>query len=201
MGAVVHTMGSTASIERSKKQRIHFDNNDAFIYNGGIELVYRGDWSSSNQRFYGARIEGNFAKFHFFSSSTGWEVLTPDGRIYRYGTTANAQLQTDQGVIKWLLDEIEDANGNIITIDYDKVTGDEIFPKRIDYAPSGSYISFATEARNDIYPVYAGYTRVEASKRLKTITCYGAGSGQFPERRIAYNAEKYAADHRISTPG
>jgi len=163
------------SIERSKKRRINFDANDTFVHNGSAELVKRPDWGTG---YYGARIEESFTKYHYLGESDGWEVLSPDGRIYRYGISPNSRLNTSQGIFKWLLEEIEDANGNTMTVTYDNTAGETIYPELIEYAPTGSYVRFILDntIRTDRYPIYSEHTRQEQTRRLKEVQCYGNGA-------------------------
>ncbi len=160
------------SIQRSSKRRINFDDNDAFVCNG-VDLVRRTDWGTGQ---YGARIEGEFSRYDYNGAASGWEVRTQSGTIYRYGTVPNSRQATSEGVFKWLLDEIEDANGNSLTVSYTNTAGEEICPYQINYAPAGSYVRFITESRNDTYPLYSSHTRVEPSSRLKEIRCYGGNA-------------------------
>ncbi len=75
------------SIQRSTRKGVNYSKNKyVFSLNGSTsELVQRTEWGTD---YYGAKIEGDFAKFYFKSSTNGWEVTTKDGTKYYYGTTS-----------------------------------------------------------------------------------------------------------------
>ncbi|MEW6326511.1 MAG: SpvB/TcaC N-terminal domain-containing protein [Thermodesulfobacteriota bacterium] len=56
------------AIQRATKRGVNYSANDfVFIKNGSFELVPRGDWGAN---CYGSKIEGEFSKF-YYNSSTG----------------------------------------------------------------------------------------------------------------------------------
>lgn len=166
------------SIKRSSKDRINFNDNDSFVHDG-MDLVRR---SSSH---YSARIEGDFSYYVYNGQNSGWVVKKNDGRKYSYGTSSNSQIVSPQGVVKWLLSSIADANGNTISISYNN-TGSEIYLNQINYEPGGSRVEFILEDRNDIKPSFNNFKKLELTKRLKEIRVYGASSGAY-KYALQYN--------------
>ncbi len=74
-----------------------------------------------------------------------WEVIAPDGARYYYGVTVKSRLRSpDSSRSKtgaWLLEEVEDPNGNITTFSYKEDTtilpggqkGTQLYLEKIDY--------------------------------------------------------------------
>ena len=164
------------SISRSTKWGVpNYDNSDIFIYNSGdaqIELVNIG----GNE--YRVKIEGEFLKFTFDSSS--WQMIDKSGKRYFFGSTDASRQTNPSGTFEWCLDKVIDSqgpnfNGNYMTISYFK-DQDQIYPEQIQYTGNEdmgnvpySTIDFIREPRTDIPPSYiTGYSVVTAY-RLKEI--------------------------------
>ncbi|MFH2058107.1 MAG: toxin TcdB middle/N-terminal domain-containing protein, partial [Pseudomonadota bacterium] len=171
------------SIQRSTKTPMKLNDNDSFVYNGSVDLIQRTQWGNN---YYGARIEGDFTKFNYLGSSTGWVIYLADGSKKFFGSSPESRVLAynpypwpgQRTTFKWLLDRIEDPNGNSISITYNNTTlpegTSEYYINQINYSP-GSSIKFIPEVRPDRHPVYNNYGRLEFTKRLKTIEVYGSG--------------------------
>lgn len=122
-------------IQRNTKYGVNYGANDyVHVLNDASELMPRDDWGTN---YYGAKIEGAFSKFYYNTSTGGWEVTTKEGTKYYYGTTTASRQDNIYGVFKWMLDKVQDTNGNYMTISYWKDQGD-IYIDRIDYTGNGS---------------------------------------------------------------
>lgn len=114
------------SIQRSTKRAVDYGASD-FVFSGYVELIPRTSWGTN---YYGARIEGDFSKYYFISSSSGWQVTARDGTKYYYGTTQASRQDNPEDpnqVFKWCLDRVEDTNGNYMTVTYEKDQGQIYF--------------------------------------------------------------------------
>ena len=84
----------------------------------------------------------------------------------------------------WALDRVEDRNGNVATIEYDRSEGDEseqwwmeLKPARIRYAPNRR-IEFDYEGgRPDVIDAFAGGTHTRTSALLMRIEMWGGPEG------------------------
>lgn len=166
-------------IQRSTKKGVNYNGNDYIFIGSGMvsELVPRPDWGAN---YYGAKIEGAFNKFFYNSSAGSWEVTDKAGTKYYYGTTSSSKQENTYGTFKWVLDRVQDINGNYMTVSYLKDQG-EIYVDRIDYtgntaglSPS-NYVKFYWESRLDVVPIYASNSLVKTAYRLKTIDVNGNG--------------------------
>ena len=84
----------------------------------------------------------------------------------------NSQQNNAHGVFKWLLDEIEDTNGNELTMQYVKDQG-QVYLYRIGYTGDKNSVFFDLEDRTDIIYDYSTYSEVLTAKRLAGIRVYG----------------------------
>ena len=163
----------TSFIQRNTKWGLDYSNND-YVADGNRELTTREDWGAD---YYGHKTEGAFIKYFYNSSTGGWEATTKDGTKHYYGTTA-ASRQDDPSdathVFKWMIDRVEDTNGNYITYTYTKDQG-EIYLDRIDYTGGSNlsptnYIKFYyDDSRTDAYAKYIPHFSVTTATRLITI--------------------------------
>jgi len=171
---------SLGEIQRLTKHGVNYSANDyILIVNGASsELAPRGDWGNN---YYGAKLEGAFSKFYYNTATGGWEVTTKDGIKYFYGTTAASRQDNAYGVFKWMLDKVQDTNGNYMTVTYWKDQGD-IYIDRIDYTGNSAglsptnYVKFYWEGRTDIYPMYTSNAEVRTAYRLKTVDVVANGN-------------------------
>lgn len=144
------------AIQRNTKRGVCYTCDDyvATMSDSSSELVPRDDWGAN---YYGAKIEGAFAKYQKISDTGGWIVITKDGTKYYYGTAPASRQDNANGVYKWNLDKVEDMNGNYMTITYWKDQG-EIYLDRIDYTGNTAglnpinYVKFYLESRTDVPP-------------------------------------------------
>ncbi len=161
----------TSFIQRNTKWGVDYTNND-YVADGSRELIARGDWGAYN---YGQKIEGAFIKY-YYNGSGGWTATTKEGTKHYYGTTASSKQDDPDNsskVFKWMIDKVEDTNGNYITYTYTKDQG-EIYLDKISYtggtglSPT-NYIKFYYESRTDAPAMFIPNFSVKTAKRLITI--------------------------------
>lgn len=126
---------------------------------------------------YVPRIEGgDFLRYA--RAGDAWTVADKQGTVYSFGASA-ASRQDDPAdathIYKWMLDRVEDANGNTIIYTYAKANG-QIYPATITYTGHGAEAGAFTvtfvreaqpqEARTNSYR--SGFL-VENFERIKTI--------------------------------
>ncbi len=113
-----------------------YDRNDftAELNGQATELVLI---DSANQ-IYGAKTESSFTKYQFTNNT--WIATDTKGMKYYFGQTLDNQ-QTDPDdstkIYKWMLEKVEDMNGNYITYTYMK-DGGQIYPQSIRYTGHGA---------------------------------------------------------------
>lgn len=98
---------------------------------------------------YGLRIDtGQFLNFVF--TSNAWTVKDKQGNIYSYGSSTSARqdnVASTTQVFRWMLEKVQDVNGNVINYSYNKDSG-QIYISSIKYVYNGSTplykIDFAT---------------------------------------------------------
>ncbi len=168
------------AIQRSTKDLNYSANDYVVIANGSVsELAPRGDWCTTY--CYGTKIEGAFSRYYYNTSTAGWELTSKNGRKYYYGSTLSSRQDIGGNqVFKWLLDKVEDTNGNYMTITYWKDQG-EVYLERIDYTGNSAglsptnYVKFYYEARPDVPAMYISNSLVKTAYRLKTIEIVANG--------------------------
>ena len=112
-----------------------YDANE-FVVNspGGNGEIVAINLSDGKHGEYGLKVEESFQKYEFLNDDT-WKITDKAGNEYYFGTTAASRqddLNDTTRVYKWMLDEIQDKNGNWIKYDYYKDAG-EIYPRSINY--------------------------------------------------------------------
>ena len=187
------------AIERSKKKGVDYGANDyVFTQNGNSsELVSRSSQWGSN--YYGAKIEQQYIKYYHDPSTGGWLAYHKDGNVFYYGSTsATRQINSDNSIFKWSLDKIEDANGNLIELSYDKING-TLFLSEITY-DTNNRIEFVPDsaARPDQWETYETHFPVTMSERLGEIKVYG--DGQFTTHyKLEYETAPSTNRSRLKT--
>jgi hypothetical protein len=215
----------TSFIQRNTKWGLDYSDND-YVADGNRELAARGDWGTD---YYGQKIEGAFIQYFYNSSTGGWEATTKNGTKHYYGTTA-ASRQDDPAdatrVFKWLIDRVEDTNGNYLTYTYTKDQG-EIYLDKIDYtggiglSPTNYVKLYYDDTRTDAYAKYIPHFSVTTAKRLITIEVVSSSStvraykleydadpdtagsqyGGSTGRSILYSVQQYGSDAFLDASG
>lgn len=157
-----------------------FDELDTIIHSSGEELVplVDGSWRNENEQ--------EFQRFERVGA--GWRSLRKDGVALSFGTTAASRIERPSlgGSYRWLLDRMEDTNGNVISFVWSgAVDGTrQIYLDAIRYNPndgSGMVIDFEYEARpdpiSDFRPGFELFTakrltRIEMTERGNAVRAY-----------------------------
>ena len=164
------------SIQRSAKNGMDCDGNDYVASaSGGTSELIAVNIDGEGYGEYSAKIESSFSKYTKLNNNS-WELKSKDGSTCRYGQRPNSRQNCESGIYKWLLDEVEDANGNTMSIDYyhDADTG-QIYLKRINYTGHvngqlpGNYVEFHLADRVDPILSYESHQEVVTAKILKVI--------------------------------
>ena len=162
-------------IQRNTKYGVNYNASD-YVHDDE-ELTARGDWGTN---CFGKKIEGDFSKYYYNSGTSGWEVTSKDGTKYYYGTTNASRQDNTYGVFKWMLDKVQDTNGNYMTVSYWKDQGG-IYIDRMDYTGNGNQnptncVQFYHEARTDAPSQWISNVEVKTAYRLKTVDVVANGS-------------------------
>ncbi len=114
-----------------------------------------GDLINTSGSIYSPATEtGDFTKYIYTSNT--WTATDKDGTIYTYGSSASTR-QDDPGnsahIYKWMLEKVQDMNGNFITYTYYK-NGGQIYPDTITYTSNGANtgiftVTFSRTSRSD----------------------------------------------------
>ena len=135
---------------------------------------------------YRAKEETQFAQFTFAGGR--WEMRLGSGVVYRFGTTDASRASN----AIWLLDQIEDLNGNTVNYAYER-DGGVLYLHEIRYtgfAPTGDLganrVVLAYEDRGDVRVSYMRATREETRRRLRQISMFARGT---LVRRLAVDHE------------
>ncbi|MFZ0929598.1 MAG: toxin TcdB middle/N-terminal domain-containing protein [Syntrophobacteraceae bacterium] len=197
------------SIERSIQTRggMTYTTNDQFVAtsNGSVSnLVARPDWGTNH---YGNQIDGAFLNYSFNTTSgaTGsWQVTDKNGTIYYYGSSAASQIQNSSfGTFKWLLDGVQDVNGNYMAVTYQNgPTDNQLYLHEIQYTGNGNQgptnkVVFTLAPRTDTLVSYACYWPVTTASLLQTISVYA--NGQQPGQPFAQLVRTYQLNYANST--
>ncbi|MDA0208290.1 MAG: SpvB/TcaC N-terminal domain-containing protein [bacterium] len=143
---------------------------------------------------YGPKIEtGSFYTIEYHPDDS-WTVNDREGRIYTFGadTLSRSEDHADASRIsKWMLNKVEDANGNMVTYTYEE-DEDQMYPHEVYYtgkdADLGRFkIVFTREARPDILDAYNTGYRIETNQRISGIEIYD-GLDLMREVDIAYTS-------------
>lgn len=149
----------------------------ADIFGNSEELIV----VDSANGIYAPKNEGSFNKYVF--DGTDWTAVDKAGTVYTFGTTtATREDDPDDSsrVYKWMLEKIEDTNGNFITFTYNKSSG-AIYPNTIRYTgydtEQGLFeIKFNYQTRSDFISYRTGF-KVTYNKLVDSIDLKSYASG------------------------
>lgn len=127
-------------------------------------------------------------------------MKTPDGTIYRYGSLTG-RINSGGVTVSWLLDYVEDNDGNYIIYTYNRGHALMAYLTEISYGKNKNKdigkvntLTFTYENRFDPIPIYSISSTGNITQRLKNIICKTAGELY---RKIELNYSDY---HNFSTP-
>lgn len=172
-------------IVRSTKQGIPaFGEQDLFLFDSR-ELVDVG------AGLYQPEVESEFVEIRK-KDDDSWQVRTKNGLTMTLGASENSRLQVDgTKTVQWLLDAMQDANGNRIAYEYLKDGGDA-YLKSISYAIYR--LEFSYESREDSYSDFRSGHEVRTALRCKSIDVLLLKPSSQPIKsyRLKYEQAKYS---------
>ncbi|HEY0987474.1 MAG TPA: FG-GAP-like repeat-containing protein, partial [Kofleriaceae bacterium] len=110
----------------------------------------------------------------------GFELVGPDGKIYRFGTTDAGRKASGARVAFWYLEQVRDVAGQTIDYHYRQDRG-EVYLDSITWGPTvGAEPAFRAEliyeSRGDAVVSYRTGFRVESAQRLAQIRIWSFGA-------------------------
>ncbi len=167
---------------------LDFDEHDRFVIDGQrLISLNEEDYYKNNNEY---RTEQNSFKKIMVSGGgqpESFVVFTKDGLKYTYGrsVSANSKVLFDgepDKIMFWLVDKIEDKNGNYIEINYEVFQKESEFrPKEIIYTGNHktglipyNLIEFKYEDRDDARFQYINGGKSSISKRLNNVSIYNS---------------------------
>lgn len=167
-------------IERVKKNGI-----DQMYSQSYFTSSFDGELSTTTTaNVYGAKFDdGSFREYYFENATSSWIVTDKLGTQYSFGTSSDARLvdpNDSDRVFRWMLQKVEDTNGNTMIFGYTKDTG-QVYPSTITYtandsSPAPFEVDFIKEARSEDIPSYKHGFLVETDYRISDISVKFNGS-------------------------
>lgn len=162
-------------IERVPKtgvDRLYTSNDEYFTssLSGELEKISAGN--------YGPKVEnGDFLKYQF--SGNTWTVTDKKGTVYTFGLDTASRQDSGTKIFKWMIQKMQDTNGNFVRYEYFKDTG-QIYPSKIFYTGSGSSdgifeIEFLRQTRTDKAAMYGTGFSVTTNHRINEIQAKVSG--------------------------
>ncbi len=116
-------------------QRVNKKGTNTLFTDNYFSSSLSGDLVNVSGGTYASKIEkGDFLKYSF--SSNMWTVTDKTGTIYTFGTNTNTRQDDPNNfshVYKWMLESVQDTNGNFISYTYYK-NSSQIYPATITYS-------------------------------------------------------------------
>lgn len=165
-----------SAISRSSAKGVdHLYSDDRFtatIFGAAEELIV----IDSADHLYAPQVEGSFTEYRYDPGDDAWTATDTRGTKFTFGmTAASRQADPDDAgrVRQWLLEKVEDVNGNFITFTYSHDAG-QVYPDTIRYTGHGNEVGnyevkFLLENKPVPAASYADGFRVETKKRLAQI--------------------------------
>lgn len=112
----------------------------------------------------------DFNRYRFFGDQSGWEVTHKDGRRWLFN---QPQTSPNGTIVKWLLGETLDTDGNSVKYTYSNDDWLYFCPSTVSY--NGTTISFHYESRPDPVTAASGVSLLRINRRLKTVAVWMSG--------------------------
>jgi RHS repeat-associated protein len=195
----------------------HFDGTGALCLNGGRLVPISPQWLPVRE--YRTEQE-TFTRIIAYETQDNvpdfFKVFTKDGKILTFGGTAEARVQpyllmgtpppepaalvrvpgAPRATTAWVLDRIEDRNGNAATVEYSRTEGDaaglwwmELRPARISYAPNRRVEFIYDDFRPDKIDGFSGGTHTRTAARMRRIEMWAGPEGGTEELLRQYRIE------------
>lgn len=157
--------------------------------------------ASSTTNFTAKVDNGDFRKYIFLNNA--WQVTDKQGNVYTFGLTPVTR-QDDSfdntKVYKWMLEKVQDTNGNIVQYTYFKDNG-QIYPATITYVDTGGAslyeIDFLRETRSDIAKMFATGFEVSSRYRISKVQLKVSNS-VVEEYQLTYSTGNNARNSLLS---
>ncbi len=163
------------SLDIPSISRINKRGTDALFADNFFNSSLSGELVNSSGINYSSKIEsGEFLKYTY--SSDTWIALDKNDTTYTFGSQPSSR-QDDPAnpgkIYKWMLEKMQDANGNFISYSYYKDAG-QLYPASITYTGNGSSVGifsvlFTKESRPDIIQSSAPGFIVTTNYRISQI--------------------------------
>jgi len=171
--------GWTLSVPYIERYLLHgtdemYDENDfRSSLSGELEDVSLTDSSHGTYR---AKVDDGSFLIYEYNTSGYWTVTDNKGTVYTFGSSASSQVydaSDSTRVYRWMLESVEDTNGNTATYSYGTDAG-QIYLSEINYtghdSDSGIFdVLFTYESRSDVQALYDTGFSIETAWRLQNI--------------------------------
>jgi RHS repeat-associated protein len=140
--------------------------------------------SDSMHGTYATKLEsGDFYSYFYSSVDNSWSAISKDGTTYTFGYSSDSRVENPSDgtqIFKWMLEKIQDKNGNFIRYEYTK-NENQIYPSALNYTGYGTSdcpfeVNFGWETRSGQQYAYSAGFRVQTDKRLQNIEIQFEGS-------------------------
>ncbi len=158
---------------------------DTFIYSSGEDLIPLADGT------FRPKNESDFSRFQ--RDGAGWLATQSDGTRLRFGTTPEGRIQDSTGrIFRWLLESMEDTNGNRIAFTHAKLDDSNQRYCRLIQYNGAMQVELVYEARPDPFVDYRPRFPLKTAyrPRLGGRRFDPPGTVQFPEPRHAAGGPK-----------
>lgn len=181
---------------------IDLSNEDTYSLDGERLIAISGVYGADGTEY---RTEQNaFMRIISHGNINGtpqkWTIWTKAGLKMEYGYTDDAQRQAgnQSEIMYWLLNKVEDTNGNYYTITYiADYEAEQFYPTRIDYTGNANagllpynHIEFIYESRPNVMAKYRTGIKMLNTVRLKNISAY-SDNQLFREYKLTYQTGQY----------
>jgi len=161
-------------VNKTGTDRLYTDNYFTSSLSGDLVLV--------SGTSYAPRVDNGDSLKYTLSSNT-WTVTDKKGTVYTFGSQATTRLDnpTDSTkVFKWMLEKVQDTNGNFISYSYYKDSA-QIYPSSIGYTSNGSNtgifeVDFLRQSRTDAIASYGQGFLATTNYRVNEIDVKTSGS-------------------------
>jgi len=158
--------------------KIYTQENFLFELNGDSgDLLLTDDTNN----YYGAKNESSFTRFQ--RTGDNWVATDTLGNVYTFGATvATRQADPDDAtrIYKWMLEKVEDPNGNFMTYTYFQ-DAEQIYPDTIRYTGNGEEVGIYevkfTRTERPSFTSYERGFRTDTAYVIDKIQAYTYHSG------------------------
>ena len=150
---------------------------------------------------YAPKNEGSFSSYQYQNNQ--WVMTDAKGTEYTFGTSSTSRQQDPNDstrVYKWLLEKVEDTNGNFMTFSYFHDQG-QVYPDTIRYTGHGSNqgtyeVKFVRESKNEFTSYQRAFKAVTAYRldRIELYSHHGSSAELIRSYNFTYEARNKIID-------